>query len=124
MINQADFDLRIVRLPEWTYNIGATFDQELGNFGLLSLRGEYSYRDDTFFTDNNIGTLPSYDVFNASISLISADEQWTITAYGKNLGDEAILQQNTTLPFGAFGAPRLSTLAEGRRWGVELKFQY
>lgn len=124
VINQADFDLSIVRLPEWTYNIGATFDQELGNLGLLSLRGEYSYRDDTFFTDNNVGTLPSYNVFNASLSLISFDEQWTVTFYGKNLSDEAILQQNTTLPFGAFGAPRLSTLAEGRRWGVELKFQY
>ncbi len=124
VINQADLDLKIVRLPKWTHTVGATFDQELGNFGLLSLRGEYSHRSSTFFTDKNIGTLPSYDVFNASVSLISFDEQWTLTFYGKNLSDEAILQQNTTLPFGAFGAPRLSTLAEGRRWGLELKFQY
>ena len=124
VINDADLNLSIPRLPEWTYNVGATFDQELGNLGLLSFRGEYSYRDNTFFTDNNIGTLPSYNVFNASVSLISFDEQWTLTFYGKNLSDEAILQQNTTLPFGAFGAPRLSTLAEGRRLGLELKFQY
>ena len=124
VINDADLNLSIPRLPEWTYNVGATFDQELGNLGLLSFRGEYSYRDNTFFTDNNIGTLPSYNVFNASVSLISFDEQWTLTFYGKNLSDEAILQQNTTLPFGAFGAPRLSTLAEGRRWGLELKSQY
>ncbi len=124
VINDADLNLSIPRLPEWTYNVGATFDQELGNLGLLSFRGEYSYRDNTFFTDNNIGTLPSYNVFNASVSLISFDEQWTLTFYGKNLSDEAILQQNATLPFGAFGAPRLSTLAEGRRWGLELKSQY
>ena len=90
----------------------------------MSFRGEYSHRGATFFTDNNIGTLPSYDVVNASVSLLSYDEQWTLTFYGKNLTDEAILQQNTTLPFGVLGAPRLSTLAEGRRFGIELKFQY
>ena len=123
-INQADLDLSIPRLPEWTYTLGATFDQELGNLGLLSLRGEYSYRDNAFFNDNNIGALPSYNVFNASASLISFDQQWTLTFYGKNLSDEAILQQNTPLPFGAFGAPRFSTLAEGRRWGLELRVQY
>lgn len=124
VINQTDLDLGIARLPKWTHTIGATFDQELGNFGLLSLRGEYSHRSSTFFTDNNIGTLPSYDVVNASIALLSFDEQWTLTFYGKNITDEAILQQNTTLPFGVLGAARLSTLAEGRRWGLELKFQY
>ena len=124
IINDADLALSIPRLPTWTYTVGTTFDQELGDFAVLSLRGEYSHRGSTFFTDNNIGTLPEYDVFNASISLISMDEQWALTFYGKNLSDEAIVQQNTTLPFGAFGAPRLSTLQEGRRWGLELKFQY
>jgi iron complex outermembrane recepter protein len=124
VINDADLALSIPRLPKWTYTVGSTFDQELGDFAVLSLRGEYSHRSKTFFTDNNIGTLPAFDVFNASVSLISMDEQWTLTFYGKNLSDEAIVQQNTTLPFGAFGAPRLSTLQEGRRWGLELKFQY
>ncbi|NKB44090.1 MAG: TonB-dependent receptor [Alphaproteobacteria bacterium] len=124
VIDAADLALSIPRLPKWTYTVGSTFDQELGDFAVLSLRGEYSHRGKTFFTDNNIGTLPAYDVFNASISLISMDEQWALTFYGKNLSDEAIVQQNTTLPFGQFGAPRLSTLQEGRRWGLELKYQY
>lgn len=124
VINDTDLNLRIARLPEWTYTVGGTFDQELGEFALLSLRGEYSHRSSTVFTDNNVGTIPSFDVFNASLSLISFDEQWTLTFYGKNLSDEAIIQQNTPLPFAQFGAPRLSTIQEGRRWGLELKFQY
>ncbi len=124
VINATDLALSIPRAPEWTYTIGTTFDQDLGDWAVLSLRGDYSHRSSTFFTDNNVGTLPSYDVFNAAISLISFDEQWTLTFYGRNLSDEAILQQNTPLPFGQFGAPRLSTIQEGRRWGVELKFQY
>ncbi|MBT7451951.1 MAG: TonB-dependent receptor, partial [Rhodospirillaceae bacterium] len=124
VIDAADLALSIPRLPKWTYTVGSTFDQELGDFAVLSFRGEYSHRGKTFFTDNNIGTLPAYDVFNASISLISMDEQWALTFYGKNLSDEAIVQQNTTLPFGQFGAPRFSTLQKGRRWGLELKYQY
>lgn len=124
VIDATDLNLRIARLPEWTYTVGGTFDQELGEFALLSLRGEYSHRSSTVFTDNNVGTIPSFDVFNASLSLISFDEQWTLTFYGKNLSDEAIVQQNTPLPFAQFGAPRLSTIQEGRRWGLELKFQY
>lgn len=124
LINDADLALSIPRLPTWTYTVGSTFDQDLGDFAVLSLRGEYSHRSSAFYTDNNIGVLPSYDVFNASVSLISMDEQWTLTLYGKNLSDEAIVQQSTTLPFAQFGAPRLSTLQEGRRWGLELKFQY
>ena len=63
-------------------------------------------------------------MFNASVSLISFDEQWTLTFYGKNLSDEAIIQHSTPLPFAAFGAPRFSPLAEGRRWGLELMFRY
>jgi len=124
IIDQTDLNLSIPRAPEWTYTIGTTFDQELGDWAILSLRGDYSHRSSTFFTDNNVGTLPSYDLFNASVSLISFDEQWTLTFYGRNLTDEAILQQNTPLPFGAFGAPRLSTIQEGRRYGLELRFQY
>lgn len=124
LINDADLALSIPRLPTWTYTVGSTFDQELGDFAVLSLRGEFSHRSSTFYTDNNIGVLPSYDIFNASVSLISMDEQWALTFYGKNLSDEAVTQQSTTLPFAQFGAPRLSTLQKGRRWGLELKFQY
>lgn len=124
VVNAADKALLIPRLPKWTFTTGATFDQELGNLGLLSFRGEYSHRSRAAYNDNNVSILPAFDVFNASVSLISFDEQWTLTFYGKNLSDEAIIQHSTPLPFGAFGAPRLTPLAEGRRWGLELMFRY
>ena len=124
VVNAADEALLIPRLPKLTFTTGATFDQELGNLGLLSFRGEYSHRSRAAYNDNNVSILPSFDVFNASVSLISFDEQWTLTFYGKNLSDEAIIQHSTPLPFAAFGAPRFSPLAEGRRWGLELMFRY
>ena len=108
LIDAADKAMLIPRLPKWTYTAGFTFDQELGNLGLLSFRGEYSHRSRAAYNDNNVSILPSFDVFNASVALISFDEQWTLTFYGKNLSDEAIIQASTPLPFAAFGAPRFT----------------
>lgn len=124
LVDEADAGLTIPRLPRWTIATGFTLNYDLERLGVLSLRGDYGYRAPIVVTDNNFGALPSYDVFNASVSLRSDDERWTFTAYGKNLSDEAIAQSVTPLPFGALGAPRFSPIQKGRRWGVELSFLY
>jgi len=78
----------------------------------------YSHRDETPFTDNNLGFLNTQDRFDASIGL-TMESGWNFTLYGKNLTDEVLHGNDTQLSNGTF-AP----LAKGRVVGIELNYEY
>lgn len=122
VVDNADINLMIPRLSKWTTSIAGTYDVHLGEYGVLSLRAEHSYRSETFFDDANMGLLPAYHIVNAGVSFQPPGERWELTVYGKNLTDEAVLGGNAPLPFGP-AAPYVAPLKEGRRIGVELNFE-
>ncbi len=142
VLDSGDEDLTLPRLENISANIGALLDIDLGSTGLVTLRGTYSYRDDSFFTDNNQGLLPSGHIVDASIALTLADIDMgsyvvvpKITFYGRNLLDEAFLGGQTPLGFSTVGfanqlpdpAPagsNFSPLKEGRVFGAELRIDW
>src|SRR5690606_478370 len=96
-------DTQLINAPEYTLIAAIDHRLPLGRFGVLRLHADYSYRSEhEFLLPNLPGERQSgYGLLNARVALTSAGGQWTLEAYGKNLGDEAykVFAENT-LPFG------------------------
>ncbi|MEM6531803.1 MAG: TonB-dependent receptor [Myxococcota bacterium] len=132
-VNSADEELQLPRLANVSATAGFNYNIDLTTFGSVDLRGAYAYRDNSFFTDNNLGALPSGHVIDASISYNFASIGVAgggllprLTLYGRNLLDEAFLGGQTPLP-ATLGLPlggNFSPLKEGRVVGVELRLDY
>lgn len=136
-IDAQDRALQLPRLANMSVNLRGVYDIFLGTAGVITLRADYSYRDNSFFTDDNIGRLPSGNIFNASISyvlpVIETGEVWLlpkINIYGRNLLNEVFFGGQTPLidelPIGsdiALGG-NISTLKEGRVIGAELRLDW
>ena len=109
-------DEEVAQSPDWTLNIGATQDVDVG-FGTLSLHADYAFIDSRNFgqetadlTDpsltpaevsqrlaevaiaNELGTLSSHDIVNARIALELDDPGLEIAVWGRNLFQERYSQ--------------------------------
>lgn len=112
-----DLELDIPRLAPFTASAGITYLHD-ANYGRYAVNLNYSHRDETPFTDNNLGFLNTQDRFDASIGL-TMESGWNFTLYGKNLTNEVLHGNDTQLSNGTF-AP----LSKGRVVGIELNYEY
>jgi len=112
-----DLELDIPRLAPFTASAGITYLHD-ANYGRYAVNFNYSHRDETPFTDNNLGFLNAQDRFDASVGL-TMESGWNFTLYGKNLTDEVLHGNDTQLSNGTF-AP----LAKGRVIGLEINYEY
>ena len=111
-------DLRLPRLAPFTANVGFTYIQDIG-FGDIVLNGNYSHRDESFFTDNNLGVIPAQDRVDLSLAYNVPDTGLSVTLYGRNLTNDVILGGDTQLSNGTF-----SPLGKGRIFGIEFNYEY
>jgi len=112
-----DLDLDIPRLSPFTANVGFTYIADT-NYGAYTVNLNYSHRDETPFTDNNLGFVNEQDRFDASVAL-SLNSGLNFTFYGKNLTDEVLHGGDTQLSNGTF-----SPLAKGRVIGLEVNYEF
>ncbi len=129
-INQADEDLELPRAAEWTYSIGLTHSVDVGNGGgHLSGRVNFAYRDDSLYTDNNLGILLEQEMLDAGLDYSTAGGRWVLSIYGRNLlnavkhGGDTQLPSTLVSPLVNVGGT-FSPLAKGRVVGVEVGFNY
>ena len=135
VINDADFDLRLPRVPEITYGLGA-----VASFAdAFTANVNWQYRDEVAYTDNNLGFIQDIHRVDANLSWATPVEGVTLSVYGKNLLDEVQAGGDTQLS-GAFGGPlstgqvvtfadqptggTFSPLKKGRVFGVELDLEF
>lgn len=109
------------RSPDKTWSIAAAYDTELG-IGQLSIYAGYKYTGDLLLV--NTGGGADQRLFGGDYGLIDArlswaipidDDLFTVSLYGKNLGDEEYLEQALFLGgfntgFQGWGAPRTYAL--------------
>ena len=84
----------------------------------------YSYRDDVYKTVQNTEDrkVDAYGLVTASVTYISADSDWDITLWGKNLADEEYKTSIRTDNLGLglvlerYGAPRTFGLRAAYHW--------
>jgi iron complex outermembrane receptor protein len=119
---------RLSAAPQWSANVGAQASTRLGEVGRLTLRGEYSYQGDVFFTPSNspLFRQPAYNWLNARLTFESRDKHWTVAIWGKNLSNQAVFG------FLSAGGPAVAGLSSAiignllapRTFGATLGFQY
>ena len=83
--------------------------------GTLTARFGFSYRDATLMTNEGEGTVPleqgAYQLWNASVAYVTADEHWTFALHAKNMRDKEYLTNGYNIPVlgiktGSLGTPR------------------
>jgi len=125
VIDDADKALKLPRAAKWTYNVGFNHDWMLGRGGAISLRANYAFRDDAFYTDNNLGYFLDQKVLNAGLDYVMANDRWVFSLYGQNLlntvnhgGDTQLPPNISVIPVGGTFSP----LVKGRVVGLEVTF--
>ncbi|MCK0099247.1 TonB-dependent receptor [Qipengyuania sp. S6317L1] len=136
VINDADLDLALPRVPEFTWGVGFIHELFLGNSDIVT-RVNFQYRDEFAYTDNNFGFVQDTSNLEANITWNTPVDGFSLSVYGRNLLDEVQVGGDTQLPFGgplSTGTPRpfadrpaggtFSPLQRGRNVGVEALFEF
>jgi len=110
--------------PEFSNNLTLSYDVPVGDF-FVRLLGEWTWRDETFFSEFNLlnASQPSVSIYNASVKITGKNDRWFVDVWGKNLADKTVISQNfissTTL-----GRPRNGQLAPPRTYGVTVGYSF
>jgi iron complex outermembrane recepter protein len=84
----------------------------------------YGYRDETFYTDNNLGYILDQDSLDVGFDFHTAGGQWIVSLYGRNLMDAVRHGGDTQLP-AVLGVPlggTFSPLNRPKTYGVEVSY--
>lgn len=114
----------LVHAPEWSATAALTYRRALpGNLeALMHLDARY---DTTYWTQilgrNPISDQPDTAIFNARLGVGSAQGNWRIDVWGRNLTDELVWSGfSAPLQSGSIGA----YVYEPRTWGVTMRVMY
>ncbi len=108
------------RAPRHKVSLDAQYEQPLGDKGSLLLNGSYQYSSErrADFVDND--TIEgAYDLFNASVSWITPEEDWEFQLWGKNLTDERYFQHVYVI-----GPGQIGTLADPATYGATIQWNF
>ena len=119
-----DFSGNVMRqAPEFSWYAYTRYTISLQDSGKISAKVDYAYQDDMFFDPNNnpITIGPSYGLWNARLGWTSANNNWEVAGWIKNIGDKdylhhAFSQRGSRVAFGRFGAPR--------HFGITVTYNY
>ena len=105
-----------------SYSLSSEYGWDVGS-GRMSIRGEYNWLDDVFFSpfNNPLSGQSSYGLLNGRIEYVFADDRWKVALFGRNLADEDYFTSSVALPnqgaiYGAAGDPRT--------YGIQVSFQH
>ncbi|WP_271439878.1 TonB-dependent receptor [Pontixanthobacter luteolus] len=136
VIDGNDLALKLPRVPDMTWGVGAIHELDLGSSSVVS-RVNLQYRDEFAYTDNNFGYIQDMTSLDANVTWNTPIDGLAFSVYGKNLLDGVQAGGDTQLPFGgplSNGVNRpfdenpaggtLSPLSKGRQVGAEMTFQF
>lgn len=105
--------------PDWTTNLAADYAIVMGK-GELLFNASYYYNDGFYSESDNLRAQDSYHMINASVRWTSANEAYSVSLWGKNLAEEAVVQQLSGTAFAA----HFATYAPPRTYGVSLDINF
>jgi outer membrane receptor protein involved in Fe transport len=112
--------------PEYTVSAGVQYRWDLAEGYALTSRVDYYWQDDMWgrnFNRNPIDRIESWDVWNAQLTLDSADRRWYLRAWIRNIADD----DNVTGSYLAGASSGLFTnlfLIEPRVYGIGLGLSF
>lgn len=113
--------LRVARAPKWTTRVEASYLIELGSMGTLTPDTSYAYESAHFtdLTNNPVGFQKAYGLWNASLTYDEPENRWSVSLWGKNLGDVA--HRMSAVPSSGFFTQLY--FDQPRTYGVDLKIK-
>jgi iron complex outermembrane receptor protein len=112
------------KTPEWDLNLSAQYFVPVGDFGMLTLRGDYAYRSQYY---NDVTNTPGlvqdgFGLINARIALEDNSKTWELALFGTNLTDKHYI----TGGVGGLAAIGLDEVQYARRreWGIALSYRF
>lgn len=106
--------------PEWTVAVAGEFNTTLKDLGDLSLRIDYNYRDQVALDvqQTDITTSDDFGLLNARVTFSSADGNWEVAGYGRNLTDK--IYKNWAIDqYIGIGLTR-ATYSDPREYGITI----
>lgn len=115
---------QLTQAPNLTASVGAEYAWNTGA-GTLSLRGEYRWIDDIFFTpfETKNAWSPSHSMGNVFLSFASASGRWNTTAFVRNVSDETVVADAYPTSL-LIGTPINTNLEPPRTYGVKLGYNF
>ncbi len=113
----------LLRAPELKVSLSAEYDINLGQAGLLTLRGEYAYTDEMYHTifNNNFALQDDFSLTN--LRLIWAPggvmDRFRFMAFIENVSDEEYVVIHA--PLATVGGT-LSLFGPPRTWGLQMRY--
>lgn len=107
--------------PELSYSVGAEYGTDLANGGTLVARLDYGFMDDYMLSEaiRQQRWQESFGLTNARVQYSPPSQNWRLSAFGTNLGDERYL--NSGFLSGGFGI-QAATVNRPREVGATLEF--
>lgn len=108
--------------PRGAGSLSAILDYPLSQ-GSINARLDYSHKGIAYqdIANEPAAAIPAYDLLNARVAYLTADGQWELAGWVKNLTDEEYLLHNSVLNP---GLAQLSLPAAPRTWGVTVTYQF
>lgn len=107
------------RLAPWSYSVGASYEVPLETYGSLAARTDFNVRDSNAYDIANTAYFDRQKRWNASLSWISPNENWTVTAFGKNMLDESNYGNITSIA----NAYNAGPMQRGEEYGLQIEFR-
>ncbi|MDC1512869.1 TonB-dependent receptor [Porticoccaceae bacterium] len=116
-------ELELGLVPDLTYNLSVLYDIPVLDLGLITLRANYSYKDETFGAGaQNILLTDEIAKTDISATFLSSNEKLRVSLFGKNITDELSSQKLTPNNREAFN--NIFYAAAPRTWGVEVQYNF
>jgi len=110
--------------PQWSFNLNLIYSTDLQRIGRLTIRGDYSWRDESYKDAINTEELVqgAYGLLHAAATLVSENRRWEFTLFGDNLTDEIYIRSGTAAKpnFGLVFA----NFARPRTWGLRVQYRF
>ena len=114
--------LKFVMAPDYTCNLAATHDVDIGTAALTS-RLSFTYVDDTYSDDYNRAHQKAYQLVDTSMTWSHHELGLKIAVYGKNVFDEVYYDFGTNFSSSSL-AHQSYWLTPPRTYGVELTYAF
>jgi iron complex outermembrane receptor protein len=124
LIIPVTLDSKLMDTPQWSVNLNLIYSTDLQRFGRLTIRGDYSWRDETYKDAINTEELvqDAYGLLHAAATLVSENRRWEFSLFGDNLTDETYIRSGTAAK-PTFGLV-FANFARPRTWGLRVQYRF
>jgi iron complex outermembrane receptor protein len=111
--------------PTWQAGVSGEYSFPISSALEITARADYKWQNEIYFDlfNNPLNTQDSYGLLNASLSIGTLDERWSLTAFTRNAFDERYVSSSLTSASDTVPA-RVGQLGSPSQYGVTLSYRF